>query len=53
MTEEVLTHLRGENVNLAVRLEIEATDPDGFEEARITLVRRLPGATHFSLTAFL
>ena len=52
VTEEVLTHLRGENVNLTVRLEIEATDPEGFDEARIRTVSENAKTLKFDQAGF-
>ena len=52
MTEEVLTHLRGENVNLTVRVEIEATDPEGFDEARIRTVSENAKTLKFDQAGF-
>jgi hypothetical protein len=39
VADEVLSHLRsGENTTVTVRIEIEATDSEGFNESRVRTV---------------
>lgn len=38
VAEEVISHLRSTGTNLVVKLEIEATDPAGFDESKIRTV---------------
>ncbi|MEV7663573.1 Swt1 family HEPN domain-containing protein [Paenarthrobacter sp. NPDC089316] len=53
IAEEVLVHLRGDTgANLVVRIEIEATDENGFEEGRIRTVSENARTLKFDQSGF-
>ena len=52
IAEEVLAHLRGGATNLIVRIEIEATDSDGFDEGKIRTVSETAKTLKFDQAGF-
>ena len=53
VAEEVLAHLRsGENTNVTVRIEIEATDSEGFNEGRVRTVSENTRTLKFDQSGF-
>ncbi len=52
IAEEVLAHLRSGDTNLTVRIEIEATDTTGFDEAKIRTVSENATTLRFDQAGF-
>ena len=52
IAEEVLAHLRNGNTHLTVRIEIEATDASGFDEAKIRTVSENAKTLKFDQAGF-
>jgi hypothetical protein len=52
LSDEVLAHLRDPHVNLVVRIEIEATDPNGFDENTIRTVSENARVLKFDQSGF-
>jgi len=52
IAEEILAHLRGRGTNLQVRIEIEATNPDGFDESVVRTVRENANTLKFEQSGF-
>jgi hypothetical protein len=52
VAEEVLSHLRDSGAKVVVRLEIEATDADGFDESKIRTVSENARTLKFDQSSF-
>lgn len=53
LADEVLAHLRsGENTSVTVRIEIEATDSEGFNESRVRTVSENARPLKFDQSGF-
>ena len=52
IAEEVLAHLRSGDTNLTVRIEIEATDTSGFDEAKIRTISENAKTLRFDQAGF-
>lgn len=53
IAEEVLTHLRADaGTNLIVRIEIEATDQNGFDERKVRTVSENARTLRFDQSGF-
>jgi len=52
IAEEILAHLRNGDTNLVVRIEIEATDPDGFDESKVRTVSENAKTLKFDQAGF-
>ena len=52
IAEEVLAHLRNGDTNLTVRIEIEATDAGGFDEAKIRTISENAKTLKFDQAGF-
>lgn len=52
IAEEILAHLRNGDTNLVVRIEIEATDPEGFDESKVRTVSENAKTLKFDQAGF-
>jgi predicted AAA+ superfamily ATPase len=52
IADEVLTHFREAGTDLVVKIEIEATDPSGFDEARVRTVSENTKTLKFDQSGF-
>jgi hypothetical protein len=52
IAEEVLAHLRDSGTNLVVKIEIEATDTDGFDEGKVRTVSENAKTLKFDQSGF-
>jgi hypothetical protein len=52
IADEVLTHFREAGTDLVVKIEIEATDPSGFDDARVRTVSENTKTLKFDQSGF-